>query len=284
MEELAPAKINLSLRVIGQREDGFREIETVMAPITLHDVLEFSHAKTFQFRCNDPTLPPGEENLVVRAARAFFAQTQLEPRVSITLEKRIPYGAGLGGGSSDAAATLRGLNKLFAGDLSSGDLSALAARIGSDVAFFLCQGPAICRGRGELIEPIDTGKSLPILLLKPSFPVSTAWAYSRFAAAREIAGSDYSPQIFEGRTFVIDLDRPVFEKFVFLARLKQWLLQQPETAVALLSGSGSTLLTVLHEANSAKNLRTRARQQLDPNLWVYSGETLAHSERNRSRP
>src|SRR5438552_17308624 len=109
MEELAHAKINLSLRVLGQRTDGFHEIETLLTPITLHDAVRIEPAPQFEFRCNDLALSAGEENLVVRAARGFFATTKIAPAVSITLEKNIPHGAGLGGGSSDAAATLRAL-------------------------------------------------------------------------------------------------------------------------------------------------------------------------------
>src|SRR5207302_6920513 len=110
MEELAHAKVNLSLRVLRRREDGFHEIETLMAPITLCDSLEIQPSQQFEFHCNEPNLA-GDENLVVRAARLFFSETNRDPNVSLTLHKRIPHGAGLGGGSSDAAATLRGLNR-----------------------------------------------------------------------------------------------------------------------------------------------------------------------------
>jgi 4-diphosphocytidyl-2-C-methyl-D-erythritol kinase len=116
MQVFAPAKINLSLKILSQREDGFHEIETLIAPVSLHDEINIQRKKGGQeidFHCDDPSVPRGEDNLVVRAANRFFAGTKLTPAVSIDLKKKIPHGAGLGGGSSDAAATLLALNRLF---------------------------------------------------------------------------------------------------------------------------------------------------------------------------
>src|SRR5438874_146717 len=154
MEELAPAKVNFSLRVLRRRQDGFHEIETLMVPISLYDSLQVAPADAFEFYANDPTLPMGEDNLVVRAARLFFSVINREPKVRITLNKSIPHGAGLGGGSSDAAATLRLLNRFSDAKLPLEQLSALGADLGSDVPFFIGSGAAICRGRGELIQPV----------------------------------------------------------------------------------------------------------------------------------
>ena len=113
MEEVAPAKINLSLQVLRRRDDGFHQIETRMASISLYDSLQVEPADAFEFRADDPVLPMGEDNLVVRAAGLFFSQIKREPKVRLILVKKIPHGAGLGGGSSDAAATLRLLNRFF---------------------------------------------------------------------------------------------------------------------------------------------------------------------------
>src|SRR5437588_4283652 len=166
MEELAHAKVNIFLRVLRRREDGFHEIETVMAPITLCDSLEIEPAQQFEFHCDEPNLA-SDENLVVRAARLFFSETNRDPNVSLTLRKNIPHGAGLGGGSSDAGATLRGLNRFFDAGVSNEKLGALAAQLGSDVPFFLNETAAICRGRGEIITPAALPASLNLLLLKP---------------------------------------------------------------------------------------------------------------------
>src|SRR5207249_4427255 len=114
MQVLAPAKINLSLKILGRRNDGFHEIETLIAPISLYDKIDIEKQNRWiDFSCDDPTVPSGDENLVVRAAKLFFEKTKINGGVSIKLQKKIPHGAGLGGGSSDAAATLRALNELF---------------------------------------------------------------------------------------------------------------------------------------------------------------------------
>ncbi len=157
------------------------------------------------------------------------------------LKKRIPHGAGLGGGSSDAASTLLALNELFETNLPREALAKMAQMIGSDVPFFIFGSAAVCKGRGELVSPTRLRKPLSLLLLKPEFGVPTPWAYSRWRDSREIRGVSYGAQQFTRQSFVNDLERPVFEKFVFLAQLKMWLLKQPEVDAALMSGSGSTV-------------------------------------------
>jgi len=272
----APAKINPSLKILGQRKDGFHEIETLIAPVSLYDEIKIDKidvGKRIKFRCDDPSVPRGEDNLVVRAANRFFAGTKLTPAVSIDLKKKIPHGAGLGGGSSDAATTLLALNRLFETNLTREELAKLGSEIGSDVSFFIFESAATCRGRGELVTSVQLPAQLSILLLKPDFVVATAWAYSRWHDSREIPGVTYLAQEFAGQTFVNDLERPVFEKFVFLAQLKMWLLKQPEVGAALMSGSGSTVFAVLRGGQDTEAIAERARDQLDPELWTYACET-----------
>ena len=273
MQILAPAKINLSLRVLGKRPDGFHEIETLIAPISLYDKIDVEkQSRWIDFSCDDPTLSTGDDNLVVRAAKLFLEHAKIKSGVSIKLEKKIPHGAGLGGGSSDAAATLRALNELFGTKLSREELSKLGTSIGSDVPFFLFESAAICKGRGEIVAPTKLNEKLSLLLLKPEFGVASGWAYSRWKDAKQIPGIDYVAQNLEGQVLINDLERPVFEKFVFLAQLKTWLLKQPEVGAALMSGSGSTVFAVLR--SSAAGLAKRACQELDPNLWITASETL----------
>ena len=276
MQVLAPAKINLSLKILSRREDGFHEIETLIAPVSIHEEIKIERKKSGQgidFRCDNPSVPRGEDNLVVRAAKSFFDATKLTPAVLIDLKKRIPHGAGLGGGSSDAAATLLALNRLFETNLTREELAKLGSEIGSDVPFFIFESAATCRGRGELVTPVQLPAQLSILLLKPDFVVATAWAYSRWHDSREIPGVTYTAQEFAGQTFVNDLERPVFEKFVFLAQLKMWLLKQPEVGAALMSGSGSTIFAVLRDGQEAEAIAERTRDQLDPELWTCACET-----------
>jgi 4-diphosphocytidyl-2-C-methyl-D-erythritol kinase len=285
MQVSAPAKINVNLRVAARRPDGLHEIETLIAPISLCDELALERNDALadvEFSSDDPTIPPGEDNLVVRAARKFFASTGRKPAVSIALRKRIPHGAGLGGGSSDAATVLLGLNDLFQTDLSRSELAQVAADIGSDVPVFVHRSPAICRGRGEIVEPVRSKEQLPLILLKPMFPVATAWAYSRWQDARELPDVLYKEQRARGLAFFNDLERPVFEKFVSLARIKMWLLAQDEVEVALLSGSGSTVFGVLNAGADGEAVARRARTELDPTLWSIVSETLSSAPVTRA--
>jgi 4-diphosphocytidyl-2-C-methyl-D-erythritol kinase len=286
MQLYAPAKINLSFEIKGRREDGFHEIETLMAPISLSDRLTIEPGQTtgdISFSCGDSSLPKGEGNLVVRAARLFQKATQMGTGVEIVLEKKIPHGAGLGGGSSDAAATLLGLNELFETHLDQKDLIELAAQIGSDVPFFILGSIATCRGRGEIVEPARLPANFRLLLVKPDCGVPTPWAYGRWKDSRELPGVEYAPQEFSGVHFVNDLERPVFEKFVLLGYLKTWLRLQPEVGAALLSGSGSTVFAVLRDDADAEKLAAHVREEIDSTLWTCHCETVDRALR-RSRP
>ena len=277
MQLFAPAKINLSFEIKGRRPDGFHEIETLMSPISLADRLTIDTTPNdgvVDFFCDDSSLPAGEDNLVVRAAKLFREATRVSAGIKIVLEKKIPHGAGLGGGSSDAASTLLGLNEMFAAGLKDDELLTLAAQLGSDVPFFLVRSAAICRGRGEVVAPTSVSIGLSLLLLKPDFGVPTSWAYGKWKDSQQLPGVDYSPQEFNGVKFVNDLERPVFEKFVVLGHLKTWLRRQPEVGVALMSGSGSTVFAVLRDGSSAETLAARVRENLDATLWMCVCETV----------
>jgi 4-diphosphocytidyl-2-C-methyl-D-erythritol kinase len=270
----APAKLNLSLRVLGKRADSFHEIDTLMVKLpALADTVEFKPAEKFSFDCDDPSIPTDERNLVVKAVRAYEAASGILCQYAISLRKIIPHGAGLGGGSSDAATTLLGLNRLHGFKLGVKQLYESAASIGSDVPFFLITGAAHCTGRGEQVEAVPFASELHVLLLKPSFTVPTVDAYSRWKQSFEIPGIRYSTQEIPGLSLLNDLERPVFEKHRFLAEMKQWLLERPETVAALMSGSGSTLFAILRDPTAAATLAAAARAELDPHLWYWVGTT-----------
>jgi 4-diphosphocytidyl-2-C-methyl-D-erythritol kinase len=277
MQVLAPAKINVSLKILRRRDDGFHEIETLITPITLCDHIEIerndSSSSKIEFHCDDPSVPADDDNLIVRAARAFFAATKLKRAISIELKKKIPHGAGLGGGSSDAASALLALNELFNTNLPRESLAKIAETVGSDVPFFIFESAALCKGRGELVTPLRLKDKLSLLLLKPEFGVSTAWAYSHWRDSLETQGVSYAAQEFGGQAFLNDLERPVFDKFIFLAQLKMWLLRQREVGAALMSGSGSTIFAVLRASADADLLARRAKSELDPELWTWVCET-----------
>ena len=271
----APAKVNLSLRVLGKRDDGFHELESLMAPLDLCDMLLFEPADVYTFDCDAAGVPVDESNLVTRAVRLFERKTGKLCKWRISLEKRVPHGAGLGGGSSDAATTLLALNDLEGAGMSREELAVLGAEIGSDIPFFVYEQVCMIRGRGELVEPVDVSgvSGVSLLLLKPSFGVSTPDAYKRCMDAERLQGIDYGAQSMPWGEMVNDLEMPVFFKHRFLAEMKQWLLNQPEVSGALMSGSGSTMIAFLdHE--DADAIESRVREELDPTLWAQKVKIL----------
>jgi 4-diphosphocytidyl-2-C-methyl-D-erythritol kinase len=178
----APAKINRELRVGRLRSDGYHEVHSRMVSIDLADRLTVEPADELRFSCDDPAVPAGDDNLVVRAARRLALAARVAPKGAIRLEKRTPMGGGLGGGSADAAAALRLLAQLWgcAAEVRE-SLPALAAEIGSDVPFFLLGGQADVTGRGEIVQPVDDAPARPLLLLVPPFTISTVAVYRAYA-------------------------------------------------------------------------------------------------------
>lgn len=279
----APAKINLSLRVQRRREDGYHELETLMVPLELADRLTLARVEgppgAIEFSCTDPEVPGDAGNLVMKALALLAEAHGPLPAMRVHLEKSVPHGAGLGGGSSDAAAALRGANELLGLGLSPESVHDLAARLGSDVPFFLHGCPCVCRGRGELIDPQpERQPRVLVLLIKPPFPVPTPWAYQQWATAPTLPGITYEPQSVIGAdgiplTLVNDLERPVFAKHLILADIKMWLLGRPEVAAAFMSGSGSTMVAVLRSPEPALDLRAALTAEFGPCLWLWQGRT-----------
>ena len=270
----APAKINLSLRVQTRlREDGYHNVDILMAPIDLYDQLDFHNSRTTTLLCDTPGVPTDESNLVIKAIREFEKAYGRKAKQRITLTKRIPHGAGLGGGSSDAAITPQAVNEILGTNYDLAELSAMAAQLGSDVPYFLTPTICRCKGRGEIVTPVPelAGWSSPIVLLKPAFGVSTPTAYKGLTCSRRLKGVSYGPQKVDGITLVNDLERPVFSIFPILARMKHWLLDQPGTRAALMSGSGSTLFALTETPEQAREIAARALQELDPTLFTHCG-------------
>jgi 4-diphosphocytidyl-2-C-methyl-D-erythritol kinase len=179
VEALAPAKLNLFLEILGRRPDGYHELESVMVAVDLHDRLHFAAdlSGAITLRCDDPTLPRGRDNLVVRAAERLKAESGCPLGATIALHKAIPAQAGLAGGSSDAAATLVALDRLWDLRLPPDRMDALAGEIGSDVAFFRQAPAAVCRGRGERVERLSMARPLHFVLVCPTIGLRTADVY-----------------------------------------------------------------------------------------------------------
>ena len=264
---LAPAKINLFLRVIGRRPDGYHTLSMLMQKLALFDELVLERAADgLELRCPQGGAPEGPENLAFRAASLFFARTGLDFGLRITLEKRIPAAAGLGGGSSDAAAVLRGLNSMSGAPLDADALAALALELGADVPFFVHPAPAaLAEGVGEILTPAEPLRDRTVLLVNPGFAVSTAWAYRNLdltgAGPNDtFAGSPAGGGLGVNHSLVNDLEGVVTTRHPVIAEIKAALLQEGASAT-LMSGSGPTVFGLFPDparaAEAARVLQTR---------------------------
>jgi len=268
----APAKINLSLKILHKRDDGFHELDMLMVKLPdLADNLVFSPSNTWSLSCSDSSVPVDESNLVTKAKLAFDRVSGMNSTYAVELKKEIPHGAGLAGGSSDAATTLHALNKFSGAPLSLSQLHGIAAGLGSDIPFFLYDHPMWCRGRGELLQKAEGIPKFRLLLLKPSFGVSTPAAYKQWKDSKRVPSFSYDEQVVDGVNFVNDLERPVFQKHLFLGEVKNWLLKQAGVRASMMSGSGSTVFAVIEDSVDEVELITAAKRQLDPTLWSWSG-------------
>lgn len=246
----AYAKINLSLRVLGKRSDGYHELETIFQQISLYDQLFFSPAANgITLTCDQAECPADERNIVYRAAALVQQHGGTALGVRIRLEKKIPLGAGLGGGSSDAAATLRALQQMWHLHFDEALLHQLAVQLGADVPFFLHGGAALATGVGEKLHPVALPQNYWGVLIYPGFPISTAWVYqnlkldltklsksSKFYSLTDL-GNDIT--LWQDQ-FVNDLEKVVFKEYPELDHLRDQLA----TAGAFLSrmsGSGSSI-------------------------------------------
>lgn len=280
LERLSPCKVNFLLNILGKRPDGFHELETLFHPVALTDRLVFKKAATgIHLTCNHPELPTDSGNLVYRAAESFLKAARISDGVSIHLEKRVPLAAGLGGGSSNAAHTLAGLNELFGKPLT--DLHPLAATLGSDVNFFLQDRPALGVGRGEQIQSLEHFSSLAgvhIFLHHPGFGISTAWAYKNLARfpdalngrpgrALEFVNKLRQRTLTEAAPhFYNSLEAPALEKYPILS-LFQEHLRANGAPVALMSGSGSTTFALAASRTAAEKLSEQFKAKFGEGGW-----------------
>ena len=266
----APAKVNLFLELLAKRPDGYHELQTLLAPIDLYDTLEIQPRDDDRIVliCDAPGIPTGPENLVWKAAEALRTAYGVTEGASIRLTKRIPHEAGLGGGSSDAASTLLALNTVWNLNEPIEKLAAIAARIGSDVAAFLHDGPTWCTGRGEIVHSIPAAKPLDLVIVKPPFGLSTAEVYRNArlpetptpgeALRAALAAGD---AVAVGRLTHNRLQPPAFA----LQPLANWvydalLAQSPLSA--LLSGSGSCVFAIARDRPDALRIARMAEPLL----------------------
>ncbi|GBE03500.1 4-diphosphocytidyl-2-C-methyl-D-erythritol kinase [bacterium BMS3Abin09] len=300
----APAKINWFLKVLGLRDDGFHEIRSLIQKVTLYDQITFAPADTLSIETDIQISL--EDNLIYKAALLLQKKCGIDEGAVIGLDKNIPMGAGLGGGSSDAAAALIGLNKLWTLGLATEELLVLAKQLGSDVPFFLHGPISFISGRGENIVPRNALKTLNILLVKPPFDIPTAWAYKKYSHMRSaeilVAGEtalslyynddleltkkaekvnniehfirnieradpgDITDDVFN------DLESVVIESFPVIAEIKMRLREQGAGFV-LMSGSGSTVFGVFDSREKAEEALKSFQ-----GFWTAAVETVIEVE------
>lgn len=266
----SPAKINLFLEILRRREDGYHEIETVMQTVGLYDDIHLRPSRSgtrLSFEGRD--VPSGPENLAFRAVELLKRRYEIREGVHIHIVKRIPVAAGMGGGSSNAAAMLRGLNRLWDLGLSVGELRALASSLGADVPFFVTGGTAVCRGIGEQVQPLPFPGEMPLLLVHPGFPLPTAEIYTglkmpltspprdskiMISAIRKTAVKKISEALFNR------LEESVFERAGFLFELKKEL-RKAGAEGALVSGSGATMFAIASDPAGAARLQKEVEKK-----------------------
>jgi 4-diphosphocytidyl-2-C-methyl-D-erythritol kinase len=271
----APAKINLGLRVLGRRSDGYHDIVSLMVPVGLFDVVRVEWAPSgIEMICPDSDLPTDQGNLAHRAAQLILCECGSDAGVRLELHKRIPVGAGLGGGSSDAAATLKGVNELLGSRLGNEDLHRLAVKLGADVPFFLLGGAALAEGIGDCLTPVAAVPDVWTMLVYPGFQVSTRWAYEHLTLTPMGNRSNlYSPGAIVGGEvtayrerllhpqcstledllplLVNDFEPLVFSHYPQLAEIRQALLAAGARA-APMTGSGPTLVGLFASEGKAR--------------------------------
>ena len=254
----APAKLNIRLKVTGRRPDGYHELVSIMVPVSLFDYLELAMTRGGQITlsCQGLSIPDDEENLVVRAARAFFSHTGLSRGLSIRLTKNIPVAAGLGGGSTDAACTLKALNTMYSNPLSFEELSELAVRLGADVPFFLHNRPCIARGIGEILEPIEKWPEFRYVIITPDLRVATSWVYGNLKLKLTTDEYAFIIQCLGKQSLDIagllenDLETVTASHFPVIHTIKKALMDAGAEGV-LMSGSGPSVFGVFRSGNQA---------------------------------
>ena len=266
----APAKVNVILRILDRRLDGFHNLWSVMQAVALDDEVQIrlrADRQDIQLRCDATDLAADQSNLVYRAAAAVLARAQQSVGLDIELRKRIPMGAGLGGGSSDAAATIIGLNCLLQLKWSPAQMAEVGQSLGSDVPFFLFSPTACVTGRGESVRPVVIEGARWVVLVNPGYGVDTKWAYQELAATRTSvrplskAQQELDRQSRMGWVQLIaaaenDFEAPVFAAHGKLREIKQ-SLQDHGAEIALLSGSGATVFGVFTDEARARHAQAQ---------------------------
>lgn len=281
----ANAKINLTLDILGIRNDGFHEVSMVMQEVSLHDTIFMEKtSQGISLSIDGSDLPVDETNLCWRAAALILEEYSLSGGVSIRLEKRIPIAAGLAGGSSDAAAVLKGMNQLFQLDLSEEQLCQLGARLGSDIPFCLMGGTMLSTGRGEVLERLEDFPEVYVVLAKPPIGVSTAWAYKTYDAGyhgphpdnKAMLAAIAGGSLEEAAGLLCNvLEGVTAKQHQIINDYKKAMLESGAMA-SMMSGSGPTVFGLAASEAEAQNI-ARAVKEVDENAAVFVARTVGRN-------
>lgn len=269
-----PAKLNLILKIRGRRADGYHELMSLMVPVSVVDRLTFRAGPPgIHLTCHNLPVPENEGNLVFRAAKAFFSRTRRRPCLTISLTKNIPVAAGLGGGSSDGAATLKVLNNLYGHPLDAGELAETALALGADVPFFLSNLPSIARGVGEQLEPVPDWPEYWYVIATPPVSVSTAWAYDNLKLELTTPENGYIlnplrkdwPAI--GSLLENDLETVTAARYPVIESIKKALLEAGAEG-ALMSGSGPSVFGVFGTEEAARRAKIAVAARTEGKVFL----------------
>ena len=272
IEIKSPCKINFGLNIVSKRSDGFHNIETIFYPINLFDVIVFEISNNFSFSCNIESLE--ENNIITKAVRLIEEEKKIKLPVAIHLEKRIPFGAGLGGGSSNAASTLLSLNELFQLNMSNEIVKSNALKLGSDVPFFLKPFPSFGKSRGEVLTEINFVIKKPLLIINPGINVATKWAYENIIPRRpdfnliELNNNGFSDYSQLNHLVVNDFENIVFSKFPEIKNIKNEI-QNFGAEFSLMSGSGSSVFGIFNDVEKAEIAQDYFSQKYFTHLELY---------------
>lgn len=274
----APAKVNLFLRVVSRRDDGYHEIFSLMQAVSLYDeiTVELTDKPGVTVSCSGADMPQGADNIAHRAAAMVLERAGLASThgVRIEITKKIPAGAGLGGGSSDAASTLSAVNRLSGAGFSTTELMEMATAIGSDVPFFLMNGPAFATGRGEILTPAELPE-LDYILINPGFELSTAWAYTNLDLTKRPEGNILTVSVGKAddaesiKDFLYnDLELVSIDRYPVITELKTMLFESGAVG-ALMSGSGPTVFGLFGDRASAEAAFESISGSVDSDCSVF---------------
>ncbi|MDZ4816156.1 MAG: 4-(cytidine 5'-diphospho)-2-C-methyl-D-erythritol kinase [Verrucomicrobiota bacterium] len=271
-EYFSPSKINLYLNIKGKRPDGYHELETLMIPLELGDTMVIEESdSTISMTCNSPEVPCDERNLVWKAIKALH---EVKPEaagrgVKVHLEKRTPVAAGMGGGSANAATAIRALNDIYRLNLSIVEQESIVNKVGSDCAFFIKNLPALCTGRGEIIQSLPLNLDFYIIIINPGFGISTKWSYETLSKTKVPAAppveklinainendiKNTQPYLFNSLEF------PAFEKYLILPQIKNDLISFGSDS-AMMSGSGSTVFALCRDKAAADEVLNKIKSK-----------------------